>query len=382
MYNNKKIGVVIAAAGKGSRMEMDIPKQFLKVSGKPVIVKTFQAFADCDLIDNIYVVTDEKYMKWCKDLMVPHLNHNQLKKFAGIVSGGAQRQDSIYRAIQAIENQNAHLDYVLIHDGARPFVSKKIIEDTVVAAVINDAAIVCVRPKDTIRTATETLQREKLKAVQTPQGFRFDILKEAYESAYEEGFYGTDDASLVERVGVCPVFVEGSYANIKITTREDLPVETRIGKGFDVHKLVDDRKCILGGVEIPYKKGLLGHSDADVLLHAIMDAILGAAAMGDIGRHFPDTDEQFKGADSLKLLEHVGYMVREQGYSISNIDATVICERPKISPYVEQMIEKIAKTLTIDTGQINIKGTTTEKLGFTGRKEGIAAEAVCILKTY
>ena len=127
---------------------------------------------------------------------------------------------------------------------------------------------------------------------------------------------------------------------------------------------------------------MLGHSDADVLLHAIMDAILGAAAMGDIGRHFPDTDEQFKGADSLKLLEHVGYMVREQGYSISNIDATVICERPKISPYVEQMIEKIAKTLTIDTGQINIKGTTTEKLGFTGRKEGIAAEAVCILKTY
>lgn len=381
MYNNKKIGVVIAAAGKGSRMEMDIPKQFLKVSGKPVIVKTFQAFADCDLVDNIYVVTDEKYMKWCRDLMVPYLTNRQLNKFTGIVSGGEQRQDSIYRALQAIDNQNMGIDYILIHDGARTFVSQRIIEHTIAASVQNDAAIVCVRPKDTIRTKTETLNRDELMAVQTPQGFRYDILKAAYEKAYEDGFYGTDDASLVEKLGVCPVFVEGSYANIKITTREDLPVETRIGKGFDVHKLVEDRKCILGGVEIPYKKGLLGHSDADVLLHAIMDAILGAAAMGDIGRHFPDTDEKYKGANSLELLEQVGYMVREQGYSISNIDATVVCERPKISPYVEQMIEKIAKTLTIDKGQINIKGTTTEKLGFTGRKEGIAAEAVCILKS-
>lgn len=381
MYNNKKIGVVIAAAGKGSRMEMDIPKQFLKVSGKPVIVKTFQAFADCDLVDNIYVVTDEKYMKWCRDLMVPYLTNRQLNKFTGIVSGGEQRQDSIYRALQAIDNQNMGIDYILIHDGARPFVSQRIIEHTIAASVQNDVAIVCVRTKDTIRTKTETLNRDELMAVQTPQGFRYDILKAAYEKAYEDGFYGTDDASLVEKLGVCPVFVEGSYANIKITTREDLPVETRIGKGFDVHKLVEDRKCILGGVEIPYKKGLLGHSDADVLLHAIMDAILGAAAMGDIGRHFPDTDEKYKGANSLELLEQVGYMVREQGYSISNIDATVVCERPKISPYVEQMIEKIAKTLTIDKGQINIKGTTTEKLGFTGRKEGIAAEAVCILKS-
>ena len=381
MYNNKKIGVVIAAAGKGSRMKMDIPKQFLKVSGKPVIVKTFQAFADCDLVDNIYVVTDEKYMKWCRDLMVPYLTNRQLNKFTGIVSGGEQRQDSIYRALQAIDNQNMGIDYILIHDGARPFVSQRIIEHTIAASVQNDAAIVCVRPKDTIRIKTETLNRDELMAVQTPQGFRYDILKAAYEKAYEDGFYGTDDASLVEKLGVCPVFVEGSYANIKITTREDLPVETRIGKGFDVHKLVEDRKCILGGVEIPYKKGLLGHSDADVLLHAIMDAILGAAAMGDIGRHFPDTDEKYKGANSLELLEQVGYMVREQGYSISNIDATVVCERPKISPYVEQMIEKIAKTLTIDKGQINIKGTTTEKLGFTGRREGIAAEAVCILKS-
>ena len=217
--------------------------------------------------------------------------------------------------------------------------------------------------------------------VQTPQGFRFDLLMNAYEKAYADGYYGTDDASLVERIGVHPALVEGSYANIKLTTREDLPSVTRIGKGFDVHRLVEERKCIIGGVDIPNKKGLLGHSDADVLTHAIMDALLGAAALGDIGRIFPDSDEQFKDADSIKMLEQVGYMIREKGYGISNIDATVICERPKISPYVEEMIENIAKALKIDSDRINIKGTTTEKLGFTGRKEGIAAEAVCILNT-
>lgn len=381
MYKNKKIGVIIAAAGMGTRMQKDIPKQFLRINGQPVIAKTYKAFADCDLIDYIYIVTNEDYMEKCRDLMVPYLSSNELKKFAGIVSGGKERQDSIYRALQAMEKQNLNIDYILIHDGARPFVSQSIIENTVKATVQKEAAIVCVRPKDTIRTKTQTLDRNALMAVQTPQGFRSDLIKRAYDKAYEEGFYGTDDAGLVERIGVHPVMVEGSYANVKITTPDDLPTETRVGKGYDVHKLVEGRKCILGGVEIENKKGLLGHSDADVLLHAIMDALLGAAAMGDIGRHFPDTDEEYKGADSLKLLQQVGFMLRENGFVISNIDATVICERPKVAPHIEEMIENIAKTLTIDKGQVNIKGTTTEKLGFTGRKEGIAAEAVCILKT-
>lgn len=380
MYKGRRIGAIIAAAGSGSRMGGDKPKQFLNVDGIPVIAKTYRAFADCDMIDVIYVVTGEDMMQQCKNHMVPYLDTKQLKKFGGIVSGGKERQDSVYNALIAVKEQGG-VDYVLIHDAARPFVTGKIIETTVKAAESRDAAIVCVRPKDTIRTVDETLDRRSLMIVQTPQGFRFDLLMNAYEKAYADGYYGTDDASLVERIGVHPALVEGSYANIKLTTREDLPSVTRIGKGFDVHRLVEERKCIIGGVDIPNKKGLLGHSDADVLTHAIMDALLGAAALGDIGRIFPDSDEQFKDADSIKMLEQVGYMIREKGYGISNIDATVICERPKISPYVEEMIENIAKALKIDSDRINIKGTTTEKLGFTGRKEGIAAEAVCILNT-
>lgn len=380
MYKGRRIGAIIAAAGSGSRMGGDKPKQFLNVDGIPVIAKTYRAFADCDMIDVIYVVTGEDMMQQCKNHMVPYLDTKQLKKFGGIVSGGNERQDSVYNALIAVKEQGG-VDYVLIHDAARPFVTGKIIETTVKAAESRDAAIVCVRPKDTIRTVDETLDRRSLMIVQTPQGFRFDLLMNAYEKAYADGYYGTDDASLVERIGVHPALVEGSYANIKLTTREDLPSVTRIGKGFDVHRLVEERKCIIGGVDIPNKKGLLGHSDADVLTHAIMDALLGAAALGDIGRIFPDSDEQFKDADSIKMLEQVGYMIREKGYGISNIDATVICERPKISPYVEEMIENIAKALKIDSDRINIKGTTTEKLGFTGRKEGIAAEAVCILNT-
>lgn len=380
MYKGRRIGAIIAAAGSGSRMGGDKPKQFLNVDGIPVIAKTYRAFANCDMIDVIYVVTGEDMMQQCKNHMVPYLDTKQLKKFGGIVSGGNERQDSVYNALIAVKEQGG-VDYVLIHDAARPFVTGKIIETTVKAAESRDAAIVCVRPKDTIRTVDETLDRRSLMIVQTPQGFRFDLLMNAYEKAYADGYYGTDDASLVERIGVHPALVEGSYANIKLTTREDLPSVTRIGKGFDVHRLVEERKCIIGGVDIPNKKGLLGHSDADVLTHAIMDALLGAAALGDIGRIFPDSDEQFKDADSIKMLEQVGYMIMEKGYGISNIDATVICERPKISPYVEEMIENIAKALKIDSDRINIKGTTTEKLGFTGRKEGIAAEAVCILNT-
>lgn len=380
MYKGRRIGAIIAAAGSGSRMGGDKPKQFLNVDGIPVIAKTYRAFADCDMIDVIYVVTGEDMMQQCKNHMVPYLDTKQLKKFGGIVSGGKERQDSVYNALIAVKEQGG-VDYVLIHDAARPFVTGKIIETTVKAAESRDAAIVCVRPKDTIRTVDETLDRRSLMIVQTPQGFRFDLLMNAYEKAYADGYYGTDDASLVERIGVHPALVEGSYANIKLTTKEDLPSVTRIGKGFDVHKLTEGRKCIIGGVGIPHKKGLLGHSDADVLTHAIMDALLGAAALGDIGRIFPDSDEQFKDADSIKMLEQVGYMIMEKGYGISNIDATVICERPKISPYVEEMIENIAKALKIDSDRINIKGTTTEKLGFTGRKEGIAAEAVCILNT-
>ena len=215
--------------------------------------------------------------------------------------------------------------------------------------------------------------------MQTPQGFRFGLLKEAFEKAMAEGFYGTDDASLVERLGHAVAIVPGEYTNIKITTPEDLTMEMRIGTGYDVHKLVEERDLILGGVNIPYEKGLLGHSDADVLTHALMDALLGAAALGDIGKLFPDNDDSFKGISSIELLKRVKSALDDKGYSLGNADVTVICQKPKLAGYIDEMRKNIAQALDTDVDRISIKATTTEKLGFTGRGEGIAAEAVCIL---
>ncbi|MBR4410645.1 MAG: 2-C-methyl-D-erythritol 2,4-cyclodiphosphate synthase [Firmicutes bacterium] len=217
--------------------------------------------------------------------------------------------------------------------------------------------------------------------MQTPQGFASEILRKAYEAAYRDGFLGTDDAGLAERIGQTILLTEGDYANIKITTREDLPMEIRVGTGYDVHRLTEGRKLILGGVDIPYEKGLDGHSDADVMAHALMDALLGAAGLGDIGRHFPDTDPQYKGISSLKLLEIVNQRIHEAGYELGNADVTIIAQRPKLAGYISQMEENLAAVLGADIRQINVKATTTEKLGFTGRGEGIAAEAACIIKS-
>lgn len=209
-------------------------------------------------------------------------------------------------------------------------------------------------------------------------------MEQAYEEGEANGFFGTDDASYVEQLGIRVSITQGDYGNIKITTKEDLPeqesLETRVGSGYDVHRLVEGRDLILGGVNIPYNKGLLGHSDADVLLHALMDALLGAASLGDIGEHFPDTEEAYKGISSLELLDRVAERLKEEGFSVGNIDATIMAQKPKLAPYKEKMKNNIAEALGIPLGSINLKATTTEKLGFVGREEGIAAEAVCIIK--
>ena len=204
-------------------------------------------------------------------------------------------------------------------------------------------------------------------------------MEKAFEQAFADGFYGTDDAGLTDRIGVRAAIVEGEYENIKITTPEDLKMEYRIGTGYDVHRLEPDRKLVLGGVCIPFEKGLLGHSDADVLVHALMDAMLGAAGLGDIGKLFPDSDPAYSGISSILLLEKTGKAVSEAGYCLGNADITVICQRPRLAPYIEQMRENIAAALTVPKDRISIKATTTEKLGFTGRGEGIASEAVCLL---
>ena len=287
----------------------------------------------------------------------------------------------MYNALREAGRLDPGIAYVLVHDAARPFVTEDVVQEVIREAFDRGAAVPCVAVKDSLREnegeRSRCVDRSRFFAVQTPQGFRKELLDEAYEKACKDGFSGTDDASLVERLGYNVEIVDGDYDNIKITTKEDLPMENRIGTGFDVHRLVEGRRLILGGVEIPYEKGLDGHSDADVLIHALMDALLGAAAMGDIGRHFPDTDDAYKGISSMKLLDRVNNILAENMYSIGNADITVIAQKPKLSPYIEKMRENVADVLGIGKDLINIKATTTEKLGFTGRGEGIAAEAVC-----
>jgi 2-C-methyl-D-erythritol 4-phosphate cytidylyltransferase/2-C-methyl-D-erythritol 2,4-cyclodiphosphate synthase len=253
-----------------------------------------------------------------------------------------------------------------------------------------------VKVKDTIKEIQNeniiwsTLPRENIWLAQTPQAFQFNVLKEAYRMAYEEKYYGTDDASLVERMGKEVIMVESSYDNIKITTHDDMLMAgalmkksnktlSRTGFGYDSHRLVSDRKLILGGVEIPFDKGLDGHSDADVLVHAICDALLGAAGEGDIGRHFPDTNPEYKDISSLILLESVKKLIASKGYSIMNIDATIVMEAPKVAPHADKMIANIVGVLKISKDHVNIKAKTNEGMGFTGKSEGVAVFAVAAL---
>ena len=381
MYKEKKVTAIVVAAGKGSRFGGDLPKQFLKIEGKTIFEKSAEAFERHPCVDNILVVTSRDFMTLCKGLC------GRFTKIRAVVPGGAERQDSVNEGLKITEK-----GLVLIHDAARPFIKAEVIDSVLKEAYNQGAAVPCVPVKDTVRQlvgapgdcSSRTLDRRNLFSVQTPQGFDTELLRDAFAKAYSEGFYGTDDAGLVERLGHPVAVCEGDYANIKITTREDLPkgdikMDMRVGTGYDVHQLVEGRRLILGGIDIPHAKGLLGHSDADVLLHALMDALLGAAAMGDIGKHFPDTDQRYKGISSMKLLEHVKMLIGDEGFRVGNVDITVMAQKPKIAPYITQMRKNIAETLGIEIEKVNVKGTTTEKLGFVGREEGIAAEAVCIL---
>lgn len=379
MYKGKKIAVIVAAAGKGKRMGGSLPKQYIKIGGQPVILRTLRTFSLMEEIDSIIVVADREHLESCRDIIML----GGIKKVEAVIPGGRERQDSVYNALQEINRRLPGTGYVLIHDGARPFIDEATVRAVIEAAAGSGAAAACVAVKDSLRRSlgesSRSVNREDYYAVQTPQGFKKSILIEAYDKAMRDGFTGTDDASLVERVGYEVEIVKGDYRNIKITTKEDLPMENRIGTGFDVHAFSEGRDLILGGVRIPFEKGLAGHSDADVLTHALMDALLGAAALGDIGRLFPDTDEDYRGISSMVLLKRVAGLIADNFFSIGNIDITLIAQRPKISPYTEEMRSSIAAVLGIDKSRISIKGTTTEKLGFVGREEGIAAEAVCLI---
>lgn len=377
MYRDNRVIAIIVAAGRGKRLGSSLPKQFLKVRGRTILEMSVEAFEQNKYVDEIFVAANADYCELTEKLC---RGFSKLKK---IVAGGAERQDSVRAALDCLRGENG---IVLVHDAARPFVSEAVINAVIEGTADFGAAIPTVPAKDTIRqidgTGSRTLQRETLARVQTPQGFRISLLKHAFEKAQAEGFLGTDDASLVERMGINISMVQGEDANRKITTREDLETEMRIGTGYDVHRLVEGRPLVLCGEQIPYEKGLLGHSDADVALHALMDAMLGAAGLGDIGKHFPDTDERYSGISSMKLLQKTAELLREAGYFLGNADITIIAQRPKIAGYIPKMRANIAEIMNCDENKINIKGTTTEKLGFVGREEGIASEAVCILYRY
>lgn len=379
MNNKKKTAVIIAAAGTGKRMGSSIPKQYLKIGGEPILLKSIRAFCDNKEIDWIVVVTNGDYIQACLEMK----DRYGLDKIQAVIEGGEERQDSVYRAIVEIDRLCPEIEYVLVHDGARPFVRQETINAVLEAAEEKGAAVACVPVKDSIRQEKDgesaNLPRQRLYAVQTPQGFQKEILRKAYEQAFADGYYGTDDATLAERIGQSVALVRGTYDNIKITTREDMPMESRVGTGFDVHQLKEGLPLVLGGVKIPFEKGLLGHSDADVLVHALMDALLGAAALGDIGRHFPDTDPQYHGISSMELLRRVKGLLDKNGWRVGNVDITLMAQRPKIKSLIGDMTDNLSKTLDLETCRINIKGTTTERLGFVGREEGIAAQAVCLL---
>jgi 2-C-methyl-D-erythritol 4-phosphate cytidylyltransferase/2-C-methyl-D-erythritol 2,4-cyclodiphosphate synthase len=383
---------IIPAAGSGKRMQGDLPKQYLPVDGKMILLHTLSVFRLSPDIDEIILVVPEEDIPMVRQMII---EPRGISKVRHVMAGGKQRQDSVRNGLAAVEDQ---VDIVLIHDAVRPLISESLIHQAVREAEKHGAVTVGMPVKDTIKSVdtggwiVETLNRKVLWMTQTPQAFRRSVIQEAYRRADEDQFYGTDDASLVERMGCRVKMIASSYANIKITTPEDLLMAeflikkhkegrdlVRIGFGYDSHRLIEGRRLVLGGVEIPHHKGLSGHSDADVLVHAVCDAILGALAAGDIGRHFPDADPAYKDISSLKLLERVRIIGEQRGYGVHNIDTTVVLEKPKISEYIHAMSLKLAEALKIPEENVSIKAKTDEGMGFVGRQEGVAAYAVATI---
>ena len=385
----KMISAVLVAAGSSTRMGFD--KLSFDLGGETVLHRSIRAFDQCPQIGEIVLVAG-------KNRAFVEQQAVGCTKPVQIVAGGATRAESAKNGVLA-----AHGELVAVHDAARPFVSPAVIAAVLEAAARCGAAAPAVPVKDTIKQAVpgdgktvpeaclvrSTPDRSTLYAVQTPQCFdRTQYLAALQELDVEKARLVTDDCSLFELTGRSVQLTQGDYANLKINTREDLPrpvqkeeTRMRIGHGYDVHRLVEGRKLILGGVEIPFEKGLLGHSDADVLAHAVMDAVLGAAALGDIGQHFPDNDPAYAGADSLELARHVARILSEHGYRVENIDATILCQRPKLAPHIPAMRANLAAAFGLPVDAVSVKATTEEHLGFTGEGLGIAAHAVALIET-
>jgi 2-C-methyl-D-erythritol 4-phosphate cytidylyltransferase / 2-C-methyl-D-erythritol 2,4-cyclodiphosphate synthase len=377
------VAALIAAGGRGRRFGGDRPKQLLSVGARPILERSVAAFLTHPAVNEVIVSLPQELADQ------PPAYLQSAAKPLRIVVGGIRRQDSVANAFRAASEGS---DVIVIHDAARPFASADLIARTIAAAAESGAALAAIQARDTLKQVerefvTSTLARDTIFLAQTPQAFRRNVLRDALAVDAD----ATDEAGLAEQAGHPVRVVEGDATNIKITTQADLPLAEaiaragqevrmlRVGMGYDLHRLVDGRPLILGGVTVPFERGLEGHSDADAVCHAVTDAVLGAAGCGDIGRHFPDTDPAWAGASSLELLRRSAAMIREAGFDVGNVDVTVIAERPKLFPYVEAMRRNVASALAVSPDRISIKGKTNEGVGELGRGEAIAVHAVALL---
>jgi 2-C-methyl-D-erythritol 4-phosphate cytidylyltransferase/2-C-methyl-D-erythritol 2,4-cyclodiphosphate synthase len=379
------VSALIAAGGRGLRFGGTQPKQLQLLGGRSILERSVDVFRGCEAVDDIVVALPAEWAQNAPPSLLAGSTPIE------IVVGGERRRDSVARAFARVEHR---ADVVVVHDAARPFVTVETIERTIAAAVESGAAIAALAAHDTVKRAnadrvvTATLPREEIFLAQTPQAFRTPVLR----AALALGGDATDEAMLVEQAGHRVRIVDGDPRNLKITTPADFvlaerlldassaaPMSMRIGNGYDLHRLVAGRPLILGGVTIPFDKGLLGHSDADAVCHAVTDAVLGAAGAGDIGRLFPDNDPAWKDANSLALLRTAMAIVKRSGLAVVNVDLVVIAQRPKLVPYIDAIRTNLAGALGCDTARVSVKGKTNEGVDSMGAGESIAVHCVAML---
>ncbi|MDC0073483.1 bifunctional 2-C-methyl-D-erythritol 4-phosphate cytidylyltransferase/2-C-methyl-D-erythritol 2,4-cyclodiphosphate synthase [Alphaproteobacteria bacterium] len=379
---------IILAAGNSKRMKGKIPKQFLLINNKPIINYSLEKFLDHSFIDQTYIVINKNYEKLLKNSL-KYLNQEKKCK---IIYGGKTRKISTFNALKKIKEFNDGTKNVLIHDAARPFVSVEMINKVIKELNVFKAVIPGVQSIDSLKSINDdkiiqkNINRESIVLAQTPQGFRLDEILDAHKNCKDDKIH--DDAEIADLAGIKVKVIRGNIKNFKITFPEDLEnfkkkyksPSFRIGAGIDIHKFGAGKNFLLCGVKIIYKKKLIGHSDADVGIHAITDSILGAIGESDIGEHFPNTDNKWKNINSLIFLTHAIKLMNYKGGSIENLDLTIICEEPKVSKYKNKMKKKLSELMNISENQMNIKATTTEKLGFLGRNEGIAVQANILIR--
>lgn len=383
MISNSKIVALIVAAGQGNRAGGETPKQYRMIAGKAVLAHAYDALAAHGGIDAIHIVLGKGQEATARDILG--------ERPAFFVTGADSRRGSVRAGLEAIAAQGG-ADIVLIHDAARPFLPGGVVDRLLVALESGTGAVPTLPVADTlVRGASgamgDGVERDGLHRVQTPQAFRFDAILSAHR-AWNEAREATDDAQILKGWGHDVILVQGDERLEKLTYPQDFaraeahlttPRSTRVGMGYDVHRLAPDEELWLGGILVPHDRGLAGHSDADVALHAIVDAMLGALAEGDIGSHFPPSDPQWRGASSDRFLAYARDRVTARDGVIEHVDLTIICEAPKIGPHRDAMRARIADILAIPLHRVSVKATTTERLGFAGRREGIAAQAVATL---